>query len=241
MGLTACPVVGKNKSINLVHAFMQGAPKDAQGFVFFGVDQSNWSTWKKVLQRGLPYYYIDNAFFDHARGTHFRVARNRLQIDAAQHTSDCKRWDAMSITIHPRRESPDGAIVLCEQSDHFMQNLARYPGNWLDDQIKRCQEFFPHLPVIVRRWDRNKRNATGSLPQDLANAWQLRTHTSMAAITGLIHGLSVITAPEHAIAKWMFHADNYDEDRRQLFGVLADAQWAIEELKEGKAWRFLNP
>lgn len=240
MGLTPCPVAGKSKSANLVAAFIQGAPKHQQGYVFFGVDQSNYREWHKARSGKTPWYYIDNSFFDHTRGTHFRVARGSLQINASAYQSNCKRWDAIGVALKPR--NPDAqAIVLCEQSQHFMTNIVQYPGDWLADEIASCEEYFAHRPVIIRRWDRNKKASAATLPQDLVNAWQVRTHTSMAAVTGLIHGVQPATDREHAIARWVFHDDNFDEDRRQLFGVLADAQWTIEELQEGKAWAFLNP
>lgn len=238
--LTPHPVAGKRKSVDLVNAFIAGAPKTATGAVFYGVDASNIDAWRETLRFQRPFWYIDNSFFDKTRGTHFRVAKNRIQIDATHYTSDGTRFDALGIALQPRKTGGE-TIVVCPQSDSFMRDIVRYPGNWLEQKLRELNEFYPHRPVTVRAWNRDKIHAAATLPRDLATAWRLVTHTSMAAVEALIHGVDVDCAGMHAIGLWRANQETYTEDRRKLMGVLADGQWTIEELKEGKAWRFLNP
>lgn len=239
MALTPHPVAGKRKSVDLIDAFIAGAPKTATGAVFYGVNESNIDAWRETLRFQRPFWYIDNSFFDKTRGTHFRVAKNRIQIDATQYTSDGSRFEALGIALHPHKTDGE-TIVVCPQSDSFMRDIVRYPGNWLEQKLRELNDCYPHRAVVVREWSRDKIKAAASLPQDLATAWRLVTHTSMAAVEALVHGVDVDCAGMHAIGLWRTDREAYTEDRRKLMGVLADAQWTIEELKEGKAWQWLN-
>lgn len=238
--LTPYPVHGKKKSEDLCNAFIAGAPKSATGAVFFGVDASNIDVWRETLRFQRPFWYLDNSFFDKTRGTHFRVAKNRIQIDAAQYGSNGQRFEALGIELQPRKTDGE-TIVVCPQSDSFMRDVARCPGNWLEQKLRELNDCYPHRAVVVRDWNRDKLKAMATLPRDLATAWRLVTHTSMAAVEALIRGVDVDVAGMHTIGRWCFGLESYDLDRHELMGVLADAQWTIDELKEGKAWAFLNP
>lgn len=237
MGLTAYPVRGKQKSADLCNAFIQGAGKTAENAaVFYGVDGSNIEAWREVLRFNRPFYYIDNAFFDATRGVRFRVAKSKIQIAVDDHqVSDGARFNALGIELKPW-STKGNHIVVCPQSETFMRDVVRYPGDWLKQTLEGLNEFYPHRHVVVRQWNRDKAAAARSLPQDLADAHALVTHSSMAAVTAIIHGVPARTAGMHATCGW-----GWKTDRLPMLHALADAEWSIDELKEGMAWAYLNP
>jgi hypothetical protein len=237
MGLIACPVAGKKKSADICAAFVAGAPKEAEGVVFYGVDPSNFNVWKKVQREQIPFYYVDNSYFDVVRGTQFRVTRNRLQVDAMQHTSDGKRFAALGLEIKPLQNNRYGHWVLIEQSLSFMQFVDA--PDWLHHTLLWAEG--TGRPVRMRKWNRDKARAQATLQEDLRGAWGLLTHSSAAAVTALLEGVPAYVAPTHAVARVGLSSDNSVDDRRRAFNALADHQFTLDEMKEGKAWAKLNP
>jgi hypothetical protein len=250
VALTPYPVRGKQKSVDLCNAFVAGAnrvcknPESAA--VFFGVNESNLETWRDVLRFKRPFYYIDNSFFDPTRGTHFRVTKNKIQISVADHRPDFARWEALGIDLKPWvDQGSDRHVVVCPQSSTFMRDIVRYPGDWLKQTLAGLNEFYPHRRVVVREWTSNKITASRTLPQDLENAVALVTHTSMAAVTALVHGVRVKVSGMHAVSSvlqphTMAGSGAWEGDRRHVLATLAGAQWTIEELRRGDAWSYLN-
>lgn len=232
MGLTACPVKGKKKSADICEAFVAGAPKDAKGLVFYGVDASNHEVFAKALRNGVPFYYIDNSYFDAVRGTQFRVTRNRLQVDAMSKTSDGKRFDALGLEIKPMQINSAGHWVVIEQSPSFM-HLVGAP-QWFENTVRWAKD--TGRPVRVRGWNGDKIKAQASLPQDLVGAWGLLTHSSAAAITALLEGIPATVEHTSAVARVLLSTDNSVDDRRHALCVLADYQFTLTEMKEGLAW-----
>lgn len=231
MALTACPVVGKTKSSELCNAFVTGAPKTAVGCVFYGVNDTNHAQWKKAQRLGVPCWYIDNAYFDSTRHQQFRVTRDAFQIQARSHWSDGKRFDALGMEIKPVQRNVDGHWVLIEQSPSFMKTVGA--PDWFHKTLLWAEG--TGRKVKVRRWSREKMKLQATLPQDLEGAWGLITHTSAAAVTAALEGIPCIVEKEHALAGVLMSNDNSDA-RRLAFGVLADYQFSMLELKDGTAW-----
>lgn len=238
--LNAYPVHGKAKSHDICAAFIQGAPKDAKGEVFYGVDSSNLQHWQRCRASGEPYYYCDNAYFDKTRGTHFRITQGAIQ-HSGQGQSDGKRFKSLALQIKPWRSDGDH-IVVCPQSDSFMRDLADWNGNWLDDVV-RTLALVSNRRFKVRNWHRDKSVLMATLNEDLRNAWILVTHSSAAAVNALLEGIPV--ACNEGAAKSMgvqaldIEDPVYPEDRERFFMVLADNQWTLDEIKRGVAWKAL--
>ena len=236
MGLIACPVVGKKKSADICAAFIAGAPKHAEGYVFYGVDESNMAQWRHARESGKPWFYVDNSYFDSVRGQQFRVACGALQIDAMAHATDGKRFDALGLKIKPMQCNPVGHWVVIEQSPGFMRMLTDEP-NWFAATAAWADK--TDRNVIVRRWDNDKLALQKTLVQDLQGAWGLLTYSSAAAVTALLEGIPCIVSLDSAVAHVRVSTDNSVDDRRHAFGVLADHQWTLNEMKEGLAWAKL--
>ncbi len=238
--MTAYPVLGKAKSRDLCLAFMAGC-SGASGSVFYGVDQTNLHSWRRVSKSGEPYYYIDNSFFDKTRGTHFRIAKNRIQHDG-QGQSNGERFKSLALEIKPWRNTGEH-IVVCPQSDSFMREVAEYSGDWLSDVVA-TMALVTNRRFAIRNWDRDKLKLQATLNRDLIGAWILVTYSSTAAIQALLQGVPVSAIG--GAASWAgtdplgIETPFYPEDRERFFGVLADNQFTIEEMKSGVAWRALN-
>jgi len=237
----AYPVIGKKKSRDLCEAFIQGCPKGAKGAVFYGVDQTNWDHWQRCSAGGEPYFYIDNAFFDKTRGTYFRIGRNCVQHDG-QGQSEGQRFKALALEIKPWRK--DGQhIVVCPQSDSFMRDVAGWKNDWLSEAV-RTMALASNRRFKIRNWDRDKIRAMATLKDDLKHAWILATYSSAASVTALLEGIPVACCAGACYGMGVRLIDIeqpiFPKDRERFFGVLADAQWTIEEMRNGTAWRALS-
>ncbi len=236
MGLIARPVAGKKKSEVICQAFIDGAPKDAVGEVFYGVDQSNLKHWNRVLRTDCPYWYCDNSFFDSVRGAQFRVAKNAMQVAAMKYESDGKRFDSLQLEVKPMQSNPDGHWVVIEQSPWFMQLVGE--PDWFAETLRWTKD--TGRRTVVRRWDADKLRLQATLKADLEGAWDLITHTSAAAVTALLEGIPATVGHGHALAHARGHSDNSRDNRRHAFNVLADNQWTLDEMREGLAWRAIT-
>jgi hypothetical protein len=245
MALIACPVPGKEKSKMLCEAFIAGAPKNATGFVFYGVKAGNHAQWMNARRSGMDWYFIDNSYFDLTRGTMYRVAKNRLQHDG-EGDSDHKR--AMGIEgfhILPFNSHREGYILIIPQSEDHMRYVLdeANPHKWL-----ARMKTWAGKEGKVREWRADKPALMKTLQQDLAGARLLATHTSAAAVEAVLMGVPVVC--ERASAAWKFSRGNQGDptsgdpaslsSRLRWAAVLADNQWTIGEMKEGVAWRSLN-
>lgn len=239
--MTAYPVLGKAKSRDICAAFIEGAPQDAKGSVFYGVDQTNIRHWQRVSRSGEPYWYCDNSFFDKTRGTHFRIGRNCVQHDG-QGRSQGERFKALALEIKPWRTEGEH-IVICPQSDSFMREVAEYQGDWLSDVVGTIA-LVSNRSLVVRNWARDKPKLQATLARDLVGAWMLVTYSSAAAIQALLAGIPVSAIG--GAARWAgtdplaIETPFYPEDRERFFGVLADNQFTIDEMRDGTAWNLLN-
>lgn len=226
--LIACPVPGKAKSEMLCKAFIAGAPWHAQALVFYGVKAGNYRDWQAALASGVDYYFIDNSYFDQVRGAQFRVTKNALQFTGTAQT-DGARFAALGIELEPWIAGYEGYALLVEQSDdHMRYTLRGQDSGW-----------FKHPPqlhgAVCRPWSADKPTIQQTLADDLTGASLLVTHTSAAAVMAIIAGVPVQCAPE--CAAYGINADN----RLHRLQVLADHQFTLDEMKDGTAWRKLNP
>jgi hypothetical protein len=240
MGLTAHPVAGKQKSADICWAFLDGCPdKRAVGAVFYGVNHTNLDAWRKVQAAGLPFYYIDNSFFDAVRGQQFRIAKNAVQMRVGDQQTDGKRFAALGLVPREWQDVGPGAHwVVCPQSEAFMRDIIGVKHDWL----RYYYALGTARPLRIRAWDRDKTRASGTLQDDLEGAWGLVTHSSAAAVEALLHGVCPIVSKHSAVHGLAYRAalSAEGDDRLRAFGVLADNQWTLDEIREGKAWQWLN-
>jgi len=191
------------------------------------------------------WYYIDNPYFDATRGECFRITKNALQHSGLG-VSDCKRFNALNIKIADWHAADAGKhIVVCEQSADYMQVVAQYPGDWLD-QTLRALRTATSRELRVRKWQRDKTIAANTLPVDLMGAHALVTWNSAAAITAILAGVpAIVHTPCAASPMAGTPLDDIErlpqpEGRYNWCGVLADNQFTLDEMRSGYAWEVLN-
>lgn len=244
--LKTYPVASKQKAVDICNAFVAGAPKTAEGAVFFGVNDTNVREFNRVRAAGIDWFYLDNAYLDKWRGTFFRATKNALQCSGLG-KSDGSRFARLGIEIKPWRTNPGPETLLCEQSASFMRTAAKYPGNWTADTINRLCDFgLTGGHVRVRQWSPDKIKARTTLLQDMASLRVLITHSSGSAITALLEGTPAISEAGAAhcltgpLTAESIAYPPRPEGREEFAHVLADSQWTLDEMKEGIAWKKLN-
>lgn len=260
--VTCYATPGKRKALLLCDAFAEGAracgvdadvctqpPSSLRPGMaaFYGVTPETVHLWREARDLGRDWFFIDNAYFDVARGTHFRVTRNALQA-TGQERADFPRLEALDLLgrIRPWRQE-GGHIVIVEQSDDFMQIFAgRRSKDWLRATVEqlRC---FTSRRLVVRAWDRNKRAASASFRACLVDAWALVAHTSAAANEAVLAGVPVFTTGPCA-ASCMGRSDlsaiglpAYPWARPAWAAALAGLQWTVDEIRQGLAWQAWQP
>lgn len=247
--LKAYPVIGKRKSEDLCRAFIEGAPRNAEGSVFFGVNATNQAEWVRTLRRGEPFFYGDNSYFDTTRGTHFRFTSRALQHTGAG-TSTGRRLEQIGIQLRPwisDDERSDTALVL-EQSPDFVRILhGQQPERVVKHMltVARLAGLRPHL----REWNPNKAQQMASFGQQLEEARRVVTFSSAGAVRAAIEGVPFHAVDQRCAAARFstpaHHLDTApvrptDEQRLQWLAVLADNQFHRDELRDGTAWRLLH-
>lgn len=250
------PQPGKAKSERLLVDFMAGAggyierrlelrPEAAAFCGVVGIERLFGDARRRAEQDAGDFYYIDNAFLDCARERYFRIARNAIQ--AAPRPPAFDRLRELGVEVKPWRSS-GGHIVVVEQSDHFLRNVGGYPAggaHWLE-AVERQLRQWTDRPLRIRRWQRNKLEASATLGHDLAGAWALVTHMSAAANEALLAGIPAFVtgrcvASELALANLAeIESPRMPEGREDWAARLAAAQWRPDEMRSGRAWSELG-
>lgn len=260
MPLTLRPVPHKEKSKLICKAFAHGAPAAAQGDVFFGTE-GVMVAWQAAQRRaaagGAPFWYLDNSFTDPQRGQYFRVTKNALQVDpmwrggrldGTLRYSDGERFARLGITVKDWRDNSNGQILVIPQSDDFMKSTLGRKGDWLGETVTKLNAWGFGPRIRVRPWQRNKAQAYVELHKDLDDAALVVTWSSASAITALYEGIPAISesGAAHALTgpltEELVHQPLRPSlvERTRFLEVLADAQYTLDEFRNGTAWRWLE-
>lgn len=246
MALTLRPVPGKEKSRLICQAFAQGAPKSAEGDVFFGTE-GQLEAFRKAKSSGRPWFYCDNSYFDKHRGIYFRVTKNALQCSGTGE-SDGSRFKRLNVEIKPWRENLGRDILVVPQSDLFMKSVLGFTHDWAAETVATLARWGITEHVRVRPWVRDKVKAAIALQDDLKNLRLLITHSSASAITALLEGVPAtsVAGAANALTGGLTEENvllpklpSY-EARERFAWNLAEGQFTLEEMRDGKAWKCLN-
>ncbi len=245
---------GKSKARLLCEAFIQGAGGGSMlqpppnrlkpgSAVFFGVTEPTEHLWMQAQREQRDWYYLDNAYFDAARGKLFRAVRNRTQAGGNE-PPDWARWAKLGIEIQPWKKN-GRHILLVVQSQTHMKVVARQSPNWWKSALHTLQAHTDR-EIIVRGWRSNKIALASTLGEALKDCWALVTWSSAAANEAVLAGVPVFTCGSCA-ASGMGLSDLtqiehpvYPEGRAVWGAALAGRQWSVEEFRDGTAWRALH-
>lgn len=254
--VTCYPSPGKGKAKSLLGAFAEGAggqvvhgapgALEPGAAAFYGVTKELKHLWEQTRREQRHYYYLDNSYFDGARGAQFRVTRNALQA-FERLPPDRARFAALNVTVQPWRRN-GRHIVVCPQSDAFMRDMCSWTGGvlaWQEDVLGTLNQYTSR-PIVMRHWSADKDALGKTLLEDLKNAHALVTHSSAAAVTALLAGVPVFVTglcaatPLASGELSRIESPLYPEGRADWAAGLAGAQWTVDELRDGVAWRALN-
>ncbi len=254
--VTCYPSPGKGKSKSLLGAFAAGAGGRVVDGVpaalepgpaaFYGVVKETRHLWEQVRRERRAYYYLDNSYFDCARGKAYRVTRNALQAFETQPPAR-ERFAALGVCVQPWRRS-GRHILVCPQSDAFMRDMCTWSGGvnaWQEEVLESLRIHSDRL-IIMRHWSADKVGLGKTLVEDLKNAWALVTHSSAAAITALLAGVPVFVTglcaatPMASGALERIESPLYPDGRTDWAAGLAGAQWTVDEIRDGTAWRAMQ-
>ena len=233
--LIACPVPVKQKAADLCAAFIEGAPRSATGYVFYGVTEENLPMYRKAKASGQSVYMIDNSAFDKVRGIQYRVSKDRYHHNGIG-TSNGQRFADLGIEVQPwqQRSFRRSMIMAVEQSPSYMACVAG-DRDWL---VREMTLLSQRDTILLRAWNRDKRKAMQTLAQDMDSAFMVLTHSSAAAVEALLAGVRVYVSPMSPCYSIL---SRQQELRQGLFNVLADNQFSVAEMRDGTAWKALNP
>jgi hypothetical protein len=245
---------GKAKARVVCEAFVRGAgggrvyqppPRRAPAGAacFFGVTEATRDAWLHARRRPHDWYYLDNAYFDAARGRLFRAARNAVQAHG-QEPPDWPRLAALGVRVHPWRKDGRHVLVVA-QSSTYMRVVAAYSGCWWKDALAVLRRHTDR-EIRVRGWRSDKRALAITLARDLRDCWALVTWSSAAANEALLAGVPVFTAGPCAAARLglddlgRIEEPIYPPGRARWAAALAGRQWSLDEFRDGTAWRALH-
>ncbi|MCI0683021.1 MAG: hypothetical protein L0Y71_13045 [Gemmataceae bacterium] len=209
---------------------------------FFGVIDATQHLWQEARAEGRDWYYLDNAYFDAARGRLYRATKNAVQSNGRERP-DWKRWAALGVQVRPWRKQ-GRHVILVAQSQTYMRVVAGYPGWWRDALavLKRHTD----RPIAIRGWRANKMALATTLKEALRDCWALVTWSSAAANEALLAGVPVFTAGVCAATPMglsdltRIESPIYPEGRTEWAAGLAGRQWSLDEFRGGTTWRTLN-
>lgn len=246
---------GKAKARVVCAAFIEGAgggpvlqpaPRRLVGCgpaVFFGVTEATQHLWRTARAQGRDAYYLDNAYFDAARGRLLRATRNAAQASGDE-PPDWARWAALGLRVRPWRRT-GRHVLLVAQSPTHMRAYAGQDGHWWQ-RAHAALRAHTDRPIVVRGWRPDKRALAATLAADLKDCWALVTWSSAAANEALLAGVPVFCAGPCAASRLgladlaRIERPVYPEGRTRWAAALAGRQWSLDEFRAGTAWRTLH-
>lgn len=150
------------------------------------------------------------------------------------------RWGKLNIPLKPWREDGDFILVLPQRSIGRMG--VAMPRNW-EITVKTQLAAMTKRPIIVKAHP-GKRKDIDTVESAIANAWACVTWASGAGLKSIIAGVPVF----NAYPKWL-GADAayplvdiekpYLGDRLPMLKRMAWAQWSMDEIMSGEAFKCI--
>lgn len=193
--------------------------------------------WQSLIitqNAGYAWYYGDHAYF--GRGKFYRVTKNNFQC-MEYDDPDYERLKPFYEAVKPYRKSGEHIVVCPQSNDHHDRHGQ---PNWLNMVLQKL-DTLTDRPIIIRH-KRDKK----PLLADLKNAHCLITHTSNAAVESLLHGVPVICTGHCAAGQFggkieqIEQIETIDFDRLKWAATLANNQWTLAEIANGKCWEKIK-
>lgn len=241
-------VPGKQRSYDMMRAFAEGCRgivdetlKYKRGpSAFYGVWPTSLPLFQEATSSGEDWYYVDNSYFDVARGVQWRVSKNAQQCDGVEGFT-AGRWERLGLEVAPWRKS--GRHILIAHQSPFWYVRHGLEG-WAAEMEVVVREFTDR-PIRHRGKPGQVAEAPVPLERDFEDCWLVVAHSSAVMVEALLRGIPVVATGDCALDP-MSTAINeietpfYPDDRERFFAVLASNQWTTDEIRAGVAWTSLN-
>lgn len=156
-------------------------------------------------------------------------------------TGSPDRWNALGVDLAPWRTSGEHILVCPNRS--FGVPGRMMPSNWANEVVERLKKLSKR-PIRLRPHPGND-PPKKPLAHDLAGAWCTVIWSSSAGVHSLVAGVPVICEAPYWIMKdaacpsWDAFSRGGVYPRRRHFERLACAQFSIEEIASGVAFKYL--
>lgn len=198
---------------------------------------ARWNLLKQAQAEGRDFYYGDHGYFQ--RKKYYRVTKNGYQHDGSGPATP-DRFIRFRRDVQPWRRS-GSHIIVCPNSWVYCNLHGFDVRDWIADVTRTLRE---HTDREIRvRW---KTDVT-PIEFDLVDCWACIVFSSAAALDALIAGVpAFVLAPFAAGARMglsdltRIESPLLPDGREPFLWKLADQQWTLPEIFEGRAWDALQ-
>ena len=186
-----------------------------------------------------------------ARGTtehYYALARDGHNGSGSWFVGEADRWAPLQRYSQPWQRNPDGHILICDQRG-IGSELMKCPRPFYEPLIPKLERIFARhdkkrRPNFRLRAHPGRHKSNLTLAEDMQGARAVVTWASNAANEALLMGYPAFrVAPFHVneatLTDLSLLPDPPDTDREAGFKKLAWAQWALHEIGDGTAFRWL--
>jgi len=203
-----------------------------------------WNIVQEAKQQNRTIFYGDHGYF--GRDEYYRITRNAFQHLGLGEGSS-KRFEAHDKTIEPWKKR--GAHILVAPPPQVNAMLFGFNSEgWIQGVLGNLKAF-SNRPVRVRHKAHKpmrKLKAPPTLKEDFEDCWAVVTWRSNVAVEAILAGIPVFCTGLCAAYIMglsdlgQIESPVYPDNRKQWASVLANNQWTLDEIADGKAWRELQ-
>lgn len=242
----------------LLAAFIQGSggiisdyDREAESdneLVIRGLGGGSRKALHKCHEQNRIFYYIDSGYFGNWKNKYIhRVTKNSVQYKGPILHRDNDRAKRFGYKFN--KFTPGKSILICPPSQKVMNYFNQDLQTWIDSTVAEIKKRSDR-PIIVRQKpSRSDRISSDTIQQALSqNIHCLVTYNSIAAIEAMMEGKPAITMGPNAASEIcetdLKNIENprvpFKDEMEAFMHHLAYAQFTVDEMKSGFAWRTIN-
>lgn len=213
----------------------------------YGILRGMDDVFRECDRLGKPWFNIDRGYwkpghFDGYYRVSLRGTQQTVHLNAL--TPDYDRWSALGVEMKPWRGNKGDYTLICPPTKKVAAFFGVDAEAWTNWSIKTAESNWPlgnGLSSI-----RTKDSPT-PLADHLMGARVVLTFNSSVGWQALAAGIPCISDPTHSIVGAWFKGvlmDNLSKlqeaEREKLFGVMANLQLTLDEMRQGKTWELMS-
>lgn len=212
----------------------------------YGILRGTAEIFKECARLDKPWFNIDRGYFSpsHYDGYY------RLSLRGTQQTTgldklapDYDRLRALGVEMKPWRGfDPSKPVLVCPPTEHVQQFFRLDPAVYWDMKWHGSA----WKDTLCNGWV--LRNKGDTKPLNLNDYSYVLTFNSSVGWQALAAGIPCVSDPEHSIVGAWFKDTKLIDDlskaqeteREKLFGVMANLQLTLDEMRSGRIWQLVN-